>query len=52
MLKHNITEKGIVFASTICGKDIPFDDWEMTEDCIFYFPLATLVDNGFAEASR
>lgn len=51
MLKHKITDKGIVFASSINGKDVPFDDWEMTEDCIFYFPLATLVDNGFAEAS-
>ena len=51
MLKHNITDKGIVFTSSIYDKDIPFDDWEMTEDCIFYFPLATLVDNGFAEAS-
>lgn len=51
MLEHKITDKGIVFASSINGKDVPFDDWEMTEDCIFYFPLTTLVDNGFAEAS-
>ena len=33
------------------GHDLHFNEWSATDDCIYYFPLATLVDNGYASAS-
>lgn len=30
------------------GIEIPFENWKNTNDIIYYFPLATLVDNGNA----
>jgi len=33
------------------GHDLHFNEWSATDDCIYYFPLATLVDNGYAKAS-
>ncbi len=33
------------------GHDLHFHEWSATDDCIYYLPLATLVDNGYAKAS-
>lgn len=30
------------------GKPLHFKEWDATDACIYYMPLATLVDNGFA----
>ncbi len=51
MLSHSIDSKGILFIVNYNGRDIHFDEWKDTDDCIYYFPLATLVDNGYATAS-
>lgn len=48
MLKHQITDKGIVFTVNIDGNNVPFEEWDNTDDSIFYYPLSELVDNGFA----
>ena len=34
------------------GHDLHFQEWKATDDCIYYLPLATLVDNGYAYASK
>lgn len=51
MLKHHITDKGIVFTVNIDGNNVPFEEWDNTDDSIFYYPLSELVDNGFAISS-
>lgn len=48
MLNININSKGFVFSVNIDGHDIHFKEWSATDDCIYYLPLATLVDNGCA----
>lgn len=48
MLSQYLNNIGIVFAVNIDGYDIHFKEWSATDDCIYYFPLATLVDNGVA----
>lgn len=48
MLNLDITGQGVVFSANNNGIEIPFNEWVNTNDCIFYLPLATLVDNGFA----
>lgn len=48
MLTQYLNNKGLVFAVNIDGHDIHFKEWNATDDCIYYFPLATLVDNGDA----
>lgn len=52
MLNIDITNKGFVFTVNIDGMDIPIKQWCDTDDCIYYLPLTTLVDNGFAEFSE
>ncbi|MBO5466937.1 MAG: DEAD/DEAH box helicase [Prevotella sp.] len=49
MLKTYINSVGIVFSVNIDGCDIHFKEWSSTNDCIYYLPLATLVDNGYAD---
>lgn len=49
MLSQKINNIGIVFSVNIDGRDIHFREWSATDDCIYYFPLATLVDNGNAQ---
>lgn len=49
MLNQRINNIGIVYSVNINGKDIHFREWSATDDCIYYFPLATLVDNGNAK---
>lgn len=48
MLQQYINDKGLVFSVKMNGHDIHFKEWSATDDCIYYFPLATLVDNGQA----
>lgn len=48
MLSQSLNNRGLVFAVNIDGQDIQFKDWCTTDDAIYYFPLATLVDNGDA----
>lgn len=48
MLTQYLNNKGLVFAVNIDGHDIHFKEWSATDDCIYYFPLANLVDNGDA----
>lgn len=52
MLSQIIDCKGIIFIVNYDGHDIQFQEWKNTDDCIYYFPLATLVDNGFAFVSK
>ena len=49
MLSQRINDIGLVFSVNIDGRDIHFREWSATDDCIYYFPLATLVDNGNAK---
>ena len=48
MVKLNISSDGFKFSAIQNEESIKFEEWGNTDDCIFYFPLATLVDNGYA----
>lgn len=48
MLTQYTNNIGLVFAVNIDGHNIHFKEWCTTDDCIYYFPLANLVDNGDA----
>ena len=52
MLSQIINSKGIMFIVNYNGHDLHFQEWKATDDCIYYLPLATLVDNGYADASK
>lgn len=52
MLSQIINSKGIMFFVNYNGHDLHFQEWKATDDCIYYLPLATLVDNGYAYASK
>lgn len=52
MLRQTINNQGINFIVNHNGHDISFQEWKDTDDCIYYLPLATLVDNGYAYASK
>ena len=52
MLKLSYNKDGVVFAVNVNGHDIHFREWSATDDCIYYFPLANLVDNGEAKFYR
>ncbi|MBO7589918.1 MAG: DEAD/DEAH box helicase [Bacteroidaceae bacterium] len=52
MLSQNKTDKGLLFSASCNGAVIGFHVWQSTDDCIFYFPLATLVDNGYATVTE
>jgi len=51
MVKFDITDKGLLFSSEQNGIKLNFEEWSSTDDCIYYFPLSTLLDNGNAELS-
>lgn len=51
MLNKSINSQGLLFVVNYNGHDLHFNEWSATDDCIYYFPLATLVDNGYAMAS-
>lgn len=48
MIDYRLQDRGVLFVGTDNGAEYPFNEWVNTDDCIYYFPLATLVDNGFA----
>lgn len=48
MLKQTLYKYGLVFSVYENDKPIDFKNWPDTNDCIYYFPLSTLVDNGNA----
>lgn len=48
MLNQTYKHTGMAFSVNIDGHDIPFHGWSTTDDCIYYQPLAALVDNGLA----
>lgn len=52
MLSQIINSKGVMFIVNYNGHDLHFQEWKATDDCIYYLPLATLVDNGYAYASK
>lgn len=52
MLRRSINNKGILFTVNYNGHDLHFNEWSATDDCIYFLPLATLVDNGYATASK
>lgn len=49
MLGQNINKIGLSFTANENGIDMPFEKWWETHDCIYYFPLSALVDNGYAQ---
>jgi SNF2 family DNA or RNA helicase len=51
MLNRSIDSNGVLFVVNYNGHNLHFNEWSATDDCIYYFPLATLVDNGYAKAS-
>lgn len=52
MLSLSYNNIGIVFSVNIDGQNINFREWGDTDDCIYYQPLAVLVDNGQAIFSQ
>ncbi len=52
MLSRSINSKGLAFTVNYNGHDLHFQEWSVTDDCIYYLPLATLVDNGYAEVTN
>lgn len=48
MLSQSIVNSGLAFTVNIDGHDINFKEWVATDDCIYFFPLANLADNGYA----
>lgn len=52
MLSHYLNKDGILFTVSLNGRIVHFNEWPATDDCIYYFPLSTLVDNGHACASK
>lgn len=52
MISQSVNSKGILFAVNYDGHVLHFHEWKATDDCIYYLPLATLVDNGYARASK
>ncbi|MCF2657826.1 DEAD/DEAH box helicase [Parabacteroides distasonis] len=49
MLIQSYNHIGITFTVNIDGHSIHFHEWSATDDCIYYQPLAALVDNGQAQ---
>ena len=52
MLNLSLNNRGLVFSVNVDGHDVHFKEWSNTDDCIYYFPLETLVDNGDAEINE
>ena len=51
MLITDINTCGLLFKVNYNDNDIPFTEWSTTDDCIYYLPLATLVDNAYAKVT-
>lgn len=52
MLNQSLNSKGLLFTANYNGHDLHFQEWKATDDVIYYLPLSTLVDNGYAKASK
>ena len=52
MLNQCLNSKGLLFTVNYNGHDLHFEEWKATDDVIYYLPLSTLVDNGYAKASK
>lgn len=52
MINQTINDKGILFMACHNGAEADFQDWKKTDDVIYYLPLATLADNGYAYTSK
>lgn len=52
MLNQTVNSEGLVFSVNMNGHNVHFKEWSDTDDCIYYFPLATLVDNGYASYDK
>lgn len=52
MLIQTINSEGLAFSVKMNGHNVHFREWSETDDCIYYFPLATLVDNGYAHYDK
>lgn len=48
MLRQTLNNDGLVFSVYRDGEPVDFKRWPNTDDCIYYFPLSMLVDNGNA----
>lgn len=48
MLTITRKNNGYLLAVEYNGKHLHFKEWDATDACIYYMPLATLVDNGLA----
>lgn len=48
MIKVDITHNGFYFSVEYNGRPLHFKEWDATDNCIYYMPLSTLVDNGLA----
>lgn len=48
MLTLTLKDNGYLLAVEYNGKPLNFKEWDATDACIYYMPLAILVDNGFA----
>lgn len=52
MLSQTVNSVGLVFSVNMNGRNVHFKEWSETDDCIYYFPLSTLVDNGYAQYNK
>lgn len=52
MLKITRTDIGYLFAVEYNGNTLHFKEWDATDACVYYMPLATLVDNGLASYDK
>ena len=52
MLTQVVNKIGILFIVNFNGHDLHFQERKATDDSIYYMPLSTLVDNGYAYASK
>lgn len=51
-MNQSLNSKGLLFTANYNGHDLHFQEWKATDDVIYYLPLSTLVDNGYAKASK
>lgn len=52
MLKISYYDNGIKFSVEHNGIVFHFKEWDATDDCIYYMPLSSLVDNGQASFDK
>ncbi len=52
MLISQRIDNGYLFSVEYDGINLPFKEWDTTDACIYFMPLATLVDNGLATGDK